>query len=109
MALIFLGFIFLILFPQSHDPQSRTQSKDLQLWRHQETQADLLRNVMDPQRHYKKGDSKSKTLPKYFQVGTVVKSASDYFSSRLNKKERKSRIADEVLADGSLAQYRFQY
>ncbi|KNA10983.1 hypothetical protein SOVF_139350, partial [Spinacia oleracea] len=39
-------------------------------------------------------------------VGTVVESASDYFSSRLNKKERKSRIADEVLADGSLAQYR---
>ncbi|XP_021866566.2 eukaryotic initiation factor 4A-9-like [Spinacia oleracea] len=39
-------------------------------------------------------------------VGAVVESASDYFSSRLNKKERKSRIADEVLADGSPAQYR---
>lgn len=30
-----------------------------------------LRNVMDPKRHYKKSDSKSKTLPKYFQVNTA--------------------------------------
>ncbi|KNA18568.1 hypothetical protein SOVF_069670 [Spinacia oleracea] len=72
----------------------------------QDLQLLKLRNVMDPKRHYKKGDSKSKTLPKYFQVGTVVESASDYFSGRLTKKERKSRIADELLADGSLAQYR---
>uniref|UniRef100_A0A2P2LYS9 rRNA-processing protein fcf2 n=1 Tax=Rhizophora mucronata TaxID=61149 RepID=A0A2P2LYS9_RHIMU len=34
--------------------------KDLQLLK--------LRSVIDPKRHYKKGDSKSKTLPKYFQV-----------------------------------------
>ncbi|KAI8536092.1 hypothetical protein RHMOL_Rhmol10G0229000 [Rhododendron molle] len=27
-----------------------------------------LRSVLDPKRHYKKGDSKLKTLPKYFQA-----------------------------------------
>lgn len=27
-----------------------------------------LRGALDPKRHYKKGDSKSKTLPKYFQA-----------------------------------------
>ncbi|CAO2837086.1 unnamed protein product [Amaranthus hypochondriacus] len=72
--------------------------KDLQLLK--------LRSVIDPKRHYKKSDAKSKTLPKYFQVGTIVESASDFFSARLTKKERKSSIADELLSDGSLAHYR---
>lgn len=72
--------------------------KDLQLLK--------LRSVIDPKRHYKKSDAKSKTLPKYFQVGTIVESASDFFSSRLTKKERKSSIADELLSNGSLSHYR---
>ncbi|TXG71495.1 hypothetical protein EZV62_000074 [Acer yangbiense] len=72
--------------------------KDLQLLK--------LRSVIDPKRHYKKGDSKSKTLSKYFQVGTVVESASDFFSSRLSKKERKATLADELLSDTKLGQYR---
>ncbi|XP_042030730.1 rRNA-processing protein fcf2-like [Salvia splendens] len=70
--------------------------KDLQLLK--------LRNVIDPKRHYKKGDSK--TLPKYFQVGTVIESASEFFSGRLTKKERKATLADELLADGTFHQYR---
>ncbi|XP_050373909.1 rRNA-processing protein fcf2-like [Argentina anserina] len=72
-----------------------------------ELQRDLqllkLRNVMDPKRHYKKGDSQT---AKYFQVGTVVESASDFFSSRLTKKERKATLADELLSDPVLATYR---
>ncbi|KAF8402262.1 hypothetical protein HHK36_013214 [Tetracentron sinense] len=82
--------------------------KDLQLLK--------LRSVIDPKRHYKKGDSKSKALPKYFQaslwchstliVGTVVESASDFFSGRLTKKERKASLADELLCDNSLGEYR---
>ncbi|KAJ4974110.1 hypothetical protein NE237_007284 [Protea cynaroides] len=72
--------------------------KDLQILR--------LRSVLDPKRHYKKGDSKSKTLPKYFQVGTVVESASDFFSGRLTKKERKETLADELLSDQPLGKYR---
>lgn len=31
-----------------------------------------LRGAIDPKRHYKKGDSKSKTLPKYFQASPFV-------------------------------------
>ncbi|XP_023515315.1 rRNA-processing protein fcf2-like [Cucurbita pepo subsp. pepo] len=65
-----------------------------------------LRSVIDPKRHYKKGDSKSKTLPKYFQVGTVVESSLDFFSGRLTKKERKATLADELLSDQALTQYR---
>ncbi|KAB1213747.1 rRNA-processing protein fcf2 [Morella rubra] len=68
-----------------------------------------LRGAIDPKRHYKKGDSKSKSLPKYFQaslfVGTVMESASDFFTGRLTKKERKATIADELLSDRTLAQY----
>lgn len=107
-----------------------------------------LRSAIDPKRHYKKGDSKSKTLPKYFQaslfvisglmlamlefkcdcvgiiclgllglflvcldfcnqVGTVVESASDFFTGRLTKKQRKATIADELLSDHTLAKYRW--
>ncbi|KAF1863387.1 hypothetical protein Lal_00031274 [Lupinus albus] len=70
-----------------------------------------LRGAIDPKRHYKKGDSKSKTLPKYFQassfvMGTVVDSPLDYYSGRLTKKERKATLAEELLSDQNLAAYR---
>ncbi|THG03208.1 hypothetical protein TEA_009735 [Camellia sinensis var. sinensis] len=74
-----------------------------------------LRSVIDPKRHYKKGDSKSRTVPKYFQastwlhtrnVGTVIESASDFFTGRLTKKERKATLADELLSDHTLGEYR---
>ncbi|XP_054793059.1 rRNA-processing protein fcf2-like [Prosopis cineraria] len=65
-----------------------------------------LRGAIDPKRHYKKGDSKSKTLPKYFQVGTVVESSEDFFSARLTKKERKATLADELLSDPAFSTYR---
>ncbi|CAI8617623.1 unnamed protein product [Vicia faba] len=75
-----------------------------------ELQRDLkllkLRDAIDPKRHYKKGGSKSKTLPKYFQVGTIVGSPLDYFSGRLTKKERKETLADELLADQNLSAFR---
>ncbi|KAL9253376.1 rRNA-processing protein fcf2-like protein [Drosera capensis] len=73
-----------------------------------------LRGVIDPKRHYVKGDAKSKTLPKYFQasfgigihVGTVMESPFESYSSRLTKKERKPTIADELLSDEKLMEYR---
>nr|POE77223.1 hypothetical protein CFP56_36637 [Quercus suber] len=42
----------------------------------------------------------------YFQIGTVIESASYFFTGRLTKKERKGTIAFEVLSDLSLADYR---
>ncbi|XP_022760790.1 rRNA-processing protein fcf2 [Durio zibethinus] len=71
--------------------------KDLQLLK--------LRGAIDPKRHYKK-ESKSKALPKYFQVGTVVESVTDYYSGRMTKKERKPTLADELLSDPAVKQYR---
>ncbi|KAG5232785.1 hypothetical protein OIU85_026724 [Salix viminalis] len=65
-----------------------------------------LRSAIDPKRHYKRGDPKSKDLPKYFQVGTVVESATDFYSGRLTKKERKATIADELLSDQTFQAYR---
>ncbi|KAI3991671.1 hypothetical protein MKX01_038069 [Papaver californicum] len=59
-----------------------------------------LRNVIDPKRHYKKGDSNSKELPKYFQSPT------DFHSGRLTKKERKRSIAEELFHDAALGNYR---
>ncbi|MCL7038880.1 hypothetical protein MKW94_012925 [Papaver nudicaule] len=65
-----------------------------------------LRNVIDPKRHYKKGDSNSKELPKYFQMGTMVESPTDFYSGRLTNKERKQSIAEELLHDAALGKYR---
>ncbi len=41
-----------------------------------------------------------------YQVGTVIESASEYFSGRLTKKERKASLADELLSDQALKDYR---
>ncbi|KAK7855410.1 rrna-processing protein fcf2 [Quercus suber] len=39
-------------------------------------------------------------------IGTVVESASDFFTGRLKNKERKGTIAAELLSDRTLADYR---
>ena len=48
-----------------------------------ETRRDLkllqLRGTFDPKRFYKSSDHK-KGLPKFFQIGTVVESAADFYS-----------------------------
>ncbi|KAL2650487.1 hypothetical protein R1flu_018615 [Riccia fluitans] len=62
-----------------------------------------MRSVLDPKRHYKANDSKG--IPKYFQIGTVVSGAADFYSGRLTKKERKMSFADELLNDASLKAY----
>ena len=40
------------------------------------------------------------------QVGTVINLASDFFTGRLTKKERKATLADELLSDHTLGEYR---
>ncbi|KAJ1506249.1 hypothetical protein HMI54_005232 [Coelomomyces lativittatus] len=56
------------------------------------------REILDPKRHYKK-DKKNAELPKYFQMGTVIAPAHEFYSSRLTKKQRKSTLTEEILAD----------
>ncbi|KAK2576734.1 hypothetical protein KPH14_005387 [Odynerus spinipes] len=62
-----------------------------------------MRSVLDPKHFYKKNDLKA--LPKYFQIGKVVDSPVDYYSSRLTKKERKNTIVEELMADAQFAKY----
>ncbi|XP_042272564.1 deoxynucleotidyltransferase terminal-interacting protein 2 [Thunnus maccoyii] len=56
-----------------------------------------MRGSLDPKRFYKKNDRDG--FPKYFQVGTVVDSAVDFYHSRVPKKERKRTMVEELLAD----------
>ncbi|XP_044055083.1 deoxynucleotidyltransferase terminal-interacting protein 2 [Siniperca chuatsi] len=67
----------------------------------QELKGDLqvlkMRGSMDPKRFYKKNDRDG--FPKYFQVGTVVDSAVDFYHSRVPKKDRKRTMVEELLAD----------
>lgn len=57
-----------------------------------------LRQHLDPKTFYKK-DSKSKRYPDFFQIGTVVEGAGEFYSSRIKKKDRRQHLVDEVLSD----------
>uniref|UniRef100_A0A804U6H9 Fcf2 pre-rRNA processing C-terminal domain-containing protein n=1 Tax=Zea mays TaxID=4577 RepID=A0A804U6H9_MAIZE len=67
----------------------------------------LLRHIIDLKRHFKRV-GKFKVVLKYFQVGTVVEPASEFYSSRLKNRERKATLVDELLSDQSLKSYRVQ-
>ncbi|XP_022648573.1 deoxynucleotidyltransferase terminal-interacting protein 2-like [Varroa destructor] len=56
-----------------------------------------MRKVLDTKTFYKKNDIQQ--LPKYFAVGTVVDNATDFYSGRISKKQRKQTLVDELLAD----------
>uniref|UniRef100_A0A0B7BPQ8 Fcf2 pre-rRNA processing C-terminal domain-containing protein n=1 Tax=Arion vulgaris TaxID=1028688 RepID=A0A0B7BPQ8_9EUPU len=62
-----------------------------------------MRSVLDPKRFYKHQDRKA--LPKYFQMGTVVDEGTDFYSSRLTKKQRKQTLVEELMADANVRQY----
>lgn len=59
------------------------------------------RNYLDPKRFYKSSDPFGKIL----QVGTVIEGATEFYSSRLTKKERKATLIQEVMADPDLGTY----
>ncbi|XP_071948269.1 deoxynucleotidyltransferase terminal-interacting protein 2-like [Antedon mediterranea] len=59
-----------------------------------------MRSILDPKRFYKNNDMK--TIPKFVQIGKVVDSHIDFYNSRVPKKQRKSTIVDELLADDDL-------
>ncbi|XP_078496550.1 deoxynucleotidyltransferase terminal-interacting protein 2 [Lissotriton helveticus] len=62
-----------------------------------------MRSAIDPKRFYKKNDREG--FPKYFQVGTVVDSAVDFYHSRIPKKQRKRTIVEELLADSEFRRF----
>eukprot|EP00976_Prorocentrum_cordatum_P001772 35703-Prorocentrum_minimum.AAC.3 len=63
-----------------------------------------LRGTWDPKRFYKSNDSSK--FPKYFQIGTVVEGATEFYSSRLTRKERKQTITEEVMSNADITNYR---
>ncbi|XP_059152511.1 deoxynucleotidyltransferase terminal-interacting protein 2-like [Physella acuta] len=62
-----------------------------------------MRGALDPKKFYKHQDRKA--LPKYFQMGTVVDEGTDFYSSRLTKKQRKQTLVEELMADANIRQY----
>ena len=48
----------------------------------------------------------STAIPKYFQMGTLVEGAGEYYSGRLTRRERKATMTEELLADVKLARER---
>ncbi|XP_060553859.1 deoxynucleotidyltransferase terminal-interacting protein 2-like [Ruditapes philippinarum] len=62
-----------------------------------------MRKVLDPKRFYKSHDLKA--VPKYFQFGEVVEDATDFYSSRIPKKQRKSTVVEELLADAEFRKF----
>ncbi|KAI9672437.1 MAG: hypothetical protein M1829_004516 [Trizodia sp. TS-e1964] len=68
--------------------------RDLQLLR--------MRSVLDPKRHYKKDQGPLKFKPPQFsQVGTVIEGPTEFFSARLQNKQRKKNFVEEVLYGGT--------
>ncbi|KAL3993977.1 Fcf2 pre-rRNA processing family protein [Acanthocheilonema viteae] len=59
-----------------------------------------MRSSLNSKAHYRKNDRS--VLQKYFQVGTVVETKADFYSSRIPKKQRKRTLVEELLADTDL-------
>mmetsp|Transcript_5463 Transcript_5463/g.8324 ORF Transcript_5463/g.8324 Transcript_5463/m.8324 type:complete len:327 (-) Transcript_5463:52-1032(-) len=62
------------------------------------------RNYLDPKRFYKKAD-RSSGSNRMMQVGTVIEGAAEFYSSRLAKKERRTNLTEEIMADPDAAGY----
>ena len=56
-----------------------------------------MRNVLNRKQHYKRNDTNK--MPKYFQIGTIVEGAHEFYSARVTKKKRKVTMVDELLDD----------
>ncbi|KAI8075183.1 Fcf2 pre-rRNA processing-domain-containing protein, partial [Gongronella butleri] len=69
--------------------------RDLQILR--------MRHVLDRKRHYRKMDKKHQ--PKYFQIGTLIEGATEFYSARLNRKDRKQTITEEIMGDSHHTDY----
>lgn len=62
-----------------------------------------MRSALDPKHFYKKNDLK--VLPKYFQVGTVLKSPLDYYNERDSKTNKKRTMVEELMADAEFQRF----
>ncbi len=60
------------------------------------------RNYLDPKRFYKSADTNRN---KVMQVGTVIEGSAEFYSSRLTKKQRRTNLTEEIMADPEAADY----
>ncbi|EJK71923.1 hypothetical protein THAOC_06597 [Thalassiosira oceanica] len=60
------------------------------------------RNYLDPKKFYKSSD---KFDGKVLQVGTVIEGSSEFFSSRLAKRDRRQNLTEEIMADSGVSNY----
>ncbi|RMZ86155.1 hypothetical protein DV737_g206, partial [Chaetothyriales sp. CBS 132003] len=56
-----------------------------------------LRSVLDPHRHYKKTNSQKPKIPQFSQTGTVIEGPTEFFSARINRKDRSKNFVHETL------------
>ncbi|MCJ1435178.1 hypothetical protein MMC27_004549 [Xylographa pallens] len=68
-----------------------------------------MRSVLDPKRHYKK-DNESAKAPEFSQVGTIVEDPTEFFSARLQNKDRKRTLVEEVMVgEASSGRFKSKY
>lgn len=71
-----------------------------------EVQRDLLllkhRAALDPKRHYKKDRWQ---VPDRFSVGTIIEDKTEFYSSRMTNKQRKSTILESMMVDDDTNKY----
>lgn len=60
------------------------------------------RSALDPKRHYKK---EKWEIPKFFHMGTIVEGNTEFYSSRMNKKNRGTSLVNEILKDDEGGKY----
>ena len=56
-----------------------------------------MRNVLDTHRHYRKSDNPGK-FPEFSQPGTIIEGPTEFYSGRIQKRDRKQTLAEEILA-----------
>jgi hypothetical protein len=81
-------------FNMNPTPMTNQLKTDLSLIRN--------RNYLDPKKFYKSADSFD---GKILQVGTVIEGSTEYYSSRMTRKERRGNITEELMADANVRQY----
>lgn len=80
--------------PKPTDHMKKALQRDMLLIKH--------RAALDPKRHYKKDKWK---VPDRFSVGTIIEDKTEFFSSRLTNKQRKSTMLETLMTDDDSNKY----
>ncbi|MCJ1396502.1 hypothetical protein MMC18_009393 [Xylographa bjoerkii] len=68
-----------------------------------------MRSVLDPKRHYKKDNGSAKT-PEFSEVGTIVEGPTEFFSARIQNRDRKRTMVEELMVgEASSGRFKSKY